>query len=462
MNKILILGAGRSTTDLIDYMLEQAAQFEWEVTVADGDVALADQKINGRSQGKSMSFDVLDPSQRKNTIASADIVISMLPFRFHSLVASECLELKKSLVTASYTKSMVNPGESDDKPLEVLIEEKLADLDKEAKANGLIFLNAIGLDPGIDHMSAKKIIDDIKAEGGTLTSFKSFTGGLIAPESDNNPWGYKFTWNPRNVVLAGQGVAQYIKNNRYKYIPYHNVFNRLEKVDILDFGTFEAYANRDSLSYREGYGLNDIPTIFRGTLRRPGFCRAWNIFVQLGMTDSTYTIEDSENMSYREFVNTFLLYRLNQTIEAKLAKYVNIDPDGEEMEKLSWLGLFSDEKIGLKNATPAQILQHILENKWSLQPNDKDMIVMQHQFEYMLDDRKEQIISSMGVIGKNHDYTAMSKTVGLPIGIAVKLILTGTIKLKGLQIPVSKEIYDPVLKELEGYDITFIDDHKTL
>lgn len=330
-------------------------------------------------------------------------------------------------------------------------------LEEDAKKAGVIIINEIGVDPGIDHLSAKKIIDGIEENGGILLEFETFTGGLVAPESDNNPWNYKFTWNPRNVVLAGQGGAvKFIQEGTYKYIPYHKVFRRTEIIDIEGYGKFEGIANRDSLKYRSVYGLEDIKTMYRGTLRRPGFCRAWNTFVQLGATDDSYTIENSENMTFREFINLFLPYNPTDSVELKLRHYLNLAHDEIELfEKLEWLDLFEEIPIGLKNATPAQILQKILERKWTLSEDDKDMIVMWHRFVYSIKGSQKELHSSMVVKGDNQVNTAMAKTVGLPVGITAKLILQGKISEAGIHIPIKKNIYEPLLAELEEFGIRF-------
>lgn len=438
--KILVIGAGRSTASLIKYLLDNAAAEGWQVTVGDLDVELARSKVNGSPHGQAVYFDVKDDIKRTGAIAAADLVISMLPAHMHVSVARDCIALGKHMVTASYVSA------------------EMAELDERAKEAGVVLMNEIGVDPGIDHMSAMKVIDEIRAEGGTMTAFKSFTGGLVAPEYDNNPWGYKFTWNPRNVVLAGQGgAAKFLQNGRYKYIPYQKLFKRLLRIEIDGYGKFEGYANRDSLSYREVYGLEDIPTIYRGTLRRPGYARAWNILVQLGCTDDSYIMEDSETMTHREYINSFLAYNVTDSVELKLMHYCSIDPDAHIMEKLEWLGLFEDTVIGLKDATPAQILQHILMKKWSLEPGDKDMIVMWHQFGYELNGEARQKESSMVFIGDEDPYTAMAKTVGLPVAMATRLILNGTISSPGVLRPISKEVYEPMLRELETFGISFIE-----
>lgn len=441
MRKILVLGAGMSASTLIKYLFANAEKENWYVRLGDFDLELAKSKIYDSNYGEAFQFNITDEKQCSHEVCNSDIVISMLPARFHHLAAQQCLNHEKNMVTASY------------------VSEELKSMHKEAVEKGIIMLQEIGLDPGIDHMSAMKIINEIKSEGGKITDFESFTGGLVAPESDNNPWGYKFTWNPRNVVLAGQGGAcKFIQEGKYKYIPYHKLFRRSEIIEIEGYGKFEGYANRDSLGYRELYELNNVKTMFRGTFRRPGYCRAWNCFVQLGATDDTYTLEDSENMTNREFINTFLAYHPSDSVELKLRQYLNIPQDDVDLwEKLEYLEIFSDSVIGLKNATPARILQHILEKKWTLSSDDKDMIVMWHKFIYELNGVVKEKHSSMVCIGDDQVNTSMSKTVGLPVAIAAKLILNGEITRKGVLIPTTSDIYEPVLSELSNYDIDFIE-----
>ena len=440
MKKILVIGAGRSAVTLIKYLLDNSSANNWQVKVADFSIELADQAVGNHNNGKAIFFNVTDKKQRESEIENADIVISMLPASLHITVAKDCVRLGKNLVTASY----VSP--------------EIAELDEAAKQAGILLLNEIGLDPGIDHMSAMQVIDEIKENGGELTSFKSFCGGLVHPDYDNNPWNYKFTWNPRNVVLAGQGTAQYIENGDYKYIPYTSLFERTEHMEVLDAGEFEGYANRDSLSYRKSYGLDDIPTLFRGTLRRKGYSEAWNVFVQLGMTDDTYKLENSASITNREFINMFLPFNDALTVEEKLCKQFSLTTDSVIFQKIAWLSAFSENKVGMENASPAQILQAICEKKWTLGSEDKDMIVMQHQFEYMQNGEQKKLNSSLLVFGDDPRYTSMAKTVGLPVAIATKLILSGAIKSTGVKIPTTKDIYVPVLKELEENGINFVEE----
>lgn len=438
MKRILVVGAGLSATSLIDYLLNKSEENDWNVVVGDFDLSLAEQKINSHPRGTALHFDVFDIEQRNDAIREADIVISMLPARMHVLLAEDCVIQGVDMITASY------------------VSDEIKALHEKAKEKGVLLLNEIGLDPGIDHLSAKKIIDEIHSKGGEITLFKSFCGGLVAPEYDDNPWNYKFTWNPRNVVLAGQGTAQFIRNNLYKYIPHHKLFKRVEEVEVLNEGIFEAYANRDSLSYRDVYNLSEIPTMLRGTLRRPGFSRAWDVFVQLGMTDDTFELSNVSEMTHREFVNSFLVYDTVKTVENKIQEYFTIDD--EVMQKLTWLGLFENTKIGLEKGTPAQVLQHILEQKLSLKADEKDMIVMQHLFEYTLNGEDHKLKSSLVLKGKDQLNTAMSMTVGLPVAIAAELILTDKIKMSGVKIPIDKEIYLPVLEKLKEFGIDFVEE----
>ncbi len=437
MKKILIIGAGLSTSYLIDYLLDNAREYDWEITVGDISEEMARKKVNGHPRGKAKIFDINDDLESWRSIAYTDVVISMLPATMHHLVAEKCMDLRKPMLTASY------------------VTDQIKSLEEKAIRAKVPIMMELGLDPGLDHMSAMNVINRIKENGGTINSFYSFTGGLVAPDSDNNPWNYKFTWNPRNVVLAGSGVSRFIHNGMYKYIPYHRLFDRVLKRKILNLGEFEIYANRDSLKYREIYDLKDVPSIFRGTIRRPGFCKAWNVFVRLGCTEDDYTIENSENLTYRDFINAYLRYEPTMPVEIKLQEYCQNAADPVVFEKLKWLGIFDKRKIGLKNATPAQILQKLLEEKWKMDPQDKDMILMQHEFKYTMDGEDKMLVSAMAIEGVDQNQTAMAISVGLPLAITTKLLLTGKIHHQGIVMPIHKDIYKPVLAELETFGIHF-------
>jgi len=439
MRNILIIGAGKSASYLIKYFLDKSISEQLKITIVDLETSNAKKWIGNHPNATALKLDIFDKSAREQAVQNADIVVSMLPARFHIEVAKDCLTFGKHLVTASYVSA------------------EMKALDAKAKAKNLIFLNEIGLDPGVDHMSAMQVIDRIRAAGGKMLLFESFTGGLMAPESDTNLWNYKFTWNPRNVVLAGQGgAAKFLQEDKFKYIPYHRLFRRTEFLEVEGYGRFEAYANRDSLKYQDVYGLENVRTLYRGTIRRVGFSRAWQIFVLLGMTDDSYTIAESENMSYRSFVNSFLPYSPTDSVKLKLRYQLKIDQDDIVWEKLEELDIFSSsKKVGLKNATPAQILQKILLDSWSLSPEDKDMIVMYHKFGYELNGKKHQIDATMVCTGEDQTYTAMAKTVGLPVAIATLAILNNKIQRYGVQIPTKTELYTPVLNELKDFGIIF-------
>jgi len=435
MKTILVLGAGRSSSALISYLLQQASVFKWQIIVGDLSLAAAEQGIGDSASGKAISFSIDDEISSTKDIASADVVISLLPAHLHPKVARICLTEKKHLLTASY------------------VSDEMRAFDVEAKSKGLLFLNECGLDPGIDHMSAMQIIDSIRDKGGAITSFESFTGGLIAPETDvENPWRYKFTWNPRNVVTAGQGTAKFLQDSEYKYVPYQQLFKRTTPVFVPNFGEYEGYANRDSLKYIETYRLKEVKSMVRGTLRNKGYCKAWSVLVQLGCCDESYEMEGVEMMTHKTFVESFLDSG-NKQVEQKICEQLSLELRGEEMRRLIWSGFFTNEKIGLTKGSPAQIVEHILNKKWKLKPEDKDMIVMWHRFKYELNGKEHTLQASLVAKGEDSTFTAMAKTVGLPLGIAAKLLVQGEIKERGIIVPIMKSFYNPILKELNELGI---------
>lgn len=442
MKKILVIGAGRSATSLIDYLLKNSSTYLWQITVADVDKALAEQKINGHANGTAISINIKEDETRRAVIQLHDFVISMLPAFMHGDIARDCVEFGKHMATASYVSA-------DMKALNI-----------EAKQKKLLLLNECGLDPGIDHASAMKVIDEIKHQGGEVTSFKSFCGGLVAPESNDNPWGYKFSWAPRNVILAGQGTAQYLQDGIMKFIPYNRLFTQTDVIEIVPYGKFDAYANRDSISYIDAYGLYSISTMLRGTLRQQNYCKAWNVFIKLGLTDDSSKITHAGELTYTSLIDAFLP-NTKKTVKEKLKHLMKDEWDKDIEKMLDSLELFDDKKITLQEGSPAVLLQHLLEEKWKLKENDKDMIVMQHQFEYRLPSGPDiqKLNSSLGVVGRDQHHTAMALTVGLPLAITVKNFLNGEFELYGVQIPTKKEIYEPLLKELEEHNIRFHEEH---
>jgi saccharopine dehydrogenase-like NADP-dependent oxidoreductase len=439
MSNILIIGAGRSSSSLITYFLSNAKHYNWHITIADANKKAVDSKISAYSDvATAVEFDVLNVSLREKLILQSDFVISMLPAFMHADVAKDCVRLSKHLATASYVSA------------------EMKELDAEAQEKKILLLNECGLDPGIDHASAMQVIHKIQAEGGIITNFQSFCGGLVAPESNDNPWGYKFSWNPRNVILAGQGTAQFIEDGHLKFIPYNRLFTQTCAIHIDDYGTFDGYANRDSIGYKEPYGLSDVKTMLRGTLRQTNYCKAWNVFVKLGLTDDSYKIKNCNSLNYTSLIQSFLPQGYG-SVKEKLITFMGNEIDANIISMLDYLELFDNKPITLNEASPAELLQHLLEEKWVLKPGDKDMIVMQHLFEYELNGEHKKLTSSLVVIGDDEVHTAMAKTVGLPLAISIKNFLIGKFTLYGVQIPIVKEIYEPLLKELETLGVNFIE-----
>jgi saccharopine dehydrogenase-like NADP-dependent oxidoreductase len=496
MKKVLLFGAGKSATVLIDYLLENAEKENWQLTVVDADLQLARSKIGNSLYGTPLSFDIKNDTERKANIEQSDIVISLLPPALHYIVAQDCVELKKDLLTASY------------------VDDQIRDLRSKIESNGLLFLCEMGLDPGIDHMSAMKMIDGIRSKNGHIISFQSHCGGLVAPESDDNPWRYKISWNPRSVVLAGKSGAHYKESGEEKRLQYEELFNPDRVIEIPELGYMGWYPNRDSLNYASLYHLEEAETFIRTTLRYPDFMYGWRNVIELKMTDETPKYETNGRALYEvfkehmdkngfgEWLEQKLTDRFSQTKEMlnNLVKLMEVEKEAKEEEleipeefmtvdekgniteieldevknraasflaykmheanltlkQLFFLGLDDKETIidkGLCSA--ADVLQFALEKKLALGPGDQDMIVMMHEIKFVVGDQQSAVSSLLIVKGEDNIRTAMAKTVGLPLGIATRLILNGTIKLKGLHIPTKREIYEPVLKELEEHGIKF-------
>ncbi len=433
MKKILVIGAGLSSASLIDYLLEQSAEENWQVTVGDVDLDMAKAKCNNHPNARPIQFDIQNETLRAEEISACDIVISLLPPTLHPLAAVDCVKYGKHLVTASY----VSPA--------------MQELHDEAVKKDIILLNECGLDPGIDHLSAMKVMDEIREQGGEITSFRSYCGGLVAPEFDNNPWHYKFTWNPRNVILAGQATAQFLKNGKIHYITPQRIFSELETINLGKYGIYEAYANRDSLNYIIPYKLQKAKEVLRGTLRIAPYSEGWNILVSLGLTDDTYKV-DCNSLSYKSWVNSYLPNGFKS-----LEDYIKVYATNHHtiISNIQWLDLYSDNLIPNGSHSPAQILQHLLAQKWQLEPHELDMIVMHHIFEYEQNGKHKTNTATLVVKGKDQTHTAMAQTVGLPLGIAAKLILGNKIAARGVIIPTEKELYLPILNQLEKYHIIF-------
>jgi len=425
MRNILILGAGKSSVVLIDYLVNHASIEQWQITVADITVEQALLKTKARPNTHSLGVDLTQALKREALIGLADVVISMLPASLHMLVATDCIKLGKHLVTPSY------------------ISEEMKGLDTRVKDAGLIFMNEMGLDPGIDHMSALQIIDELKRKGNKIIGFESHCGGLVAPESDNNPWHYKFTWNPRNVIVAGQGAGgiHYLKDGKHIELSYPNLFANTSVMAVEGYGNFESYPNRDSLKYIQEYDLEGVETMYRGTLRVPPYCAGWNELVKLNLTDDVELNDHISELSFKQF------------FERKTGHYVHGLNDA--LRDLL-LRTFNDDRIiPFASATNARILQALLEPQWAMQATDKDMIVMVHQITYVEEGITKRLQSSLVYIGKDAEHTAMATTVGLPVAMVTKMILNGQINRRGVLMPKFPEIYNPILAELEKYGVEF-------
>lgn len=440
MRTISIFGAGKSATSLIDYLGKICEEKKWKLYVSDADLSLAQAKTNQFTSAEAVSFDVSDREKRQAFIAMADVVISMLPPSLHLLVARDCILFSKHLLMASY------------------IDMNLRALADEIKEKGLLFIGEMGLDPGIDHMSAMKVIHEIKNKDGQITSFKSHCGGLMAPENDDNPWHYKISWNPMNVVAAGSSGAFYKSEGKIIEVLYSEVFsNENQMVEIPEIGPLAWYANRDSLSYIKTYDLHKISTFIRTTLRYPAFCRGWNKIIRLDLTNK---MDHEEIKNCKTFSDWFELKKDKMLSETHLP--VNTFFDSEFQEQIDFISLRSKENIPVPFSNSAAILQFLLEKNLALKPNDKDMIIMLHEIEYSIDGENKQTRSCLIVKGEDHIHTAMAKTVGLPLGIAARLILEKRINLRGLHIPIVPEIYKPVLEELELNGIQFTEETVSL
>ncbi len=495
MKHILLFGAGKSATVLIDYLKQLATDNNYQITVADGNLENAQSKVGNHPLVSAAKADVENNGQRKDLIKTADLVISLLPPNLHYLVAKDCVLYSKHLLTASY------------------IDDKILALKDEIEKKGLLFLCEMGLDPGIDHMSAMQLIHRIKAINGKIHMFKSHCGGLVAPESDDNPWHYKISWNPRNVVLAGKAGAIYKENNEEKSVTYESLFTSGEQVSVNDDLVLAYYPNRDSLNYIPVYGLENCETFIRTTLRHPDFCFGWKNIIDLKLTNETASYE-TDNMTLADFfklhfeINNFgdwlnemlstrlsfakdLMDNLMQLMEAENELSITggstdesillVDEEGQlnsldvddvknkaatalsskmheanlTLKQLIFLGLDSNELINKGKCSPADVLQFILEKKLALDADDKDMVVMMHEIRYEANGTNNYVKSCLVVKGEDNIHTAMAKTVGLPLGIAAKFILDGSLTTTGLHIPIEESIYNPVLKELEKHGIVF-------
>jgi saccharopine dehydrogenase-like NADP-dependent oxidoreductase len=416
---VLLFGAGKSATVLIDYLVLNAPIHDWTITIADANREQILAKTGPLSFVTAVQLDITNDSARLLLVQQSDIVISMMPPALHGGIARDCVACGKNLLTASY------------------LDDGIRNLLPMVLDKHLLFICEMGLDPGIDHMSAMKIIDGIRQKGGTITSFRSHCGGLVAPESDNNPWRYKISWNPRNIVNAGKAGAEFKIDGRVQHRAYKDLFKHCREVQVQGLDPLVAYPNRDSLAYLPLYNLESAVTFERTTLRYPSFCVGWDAIVQANLTDDQLPLRTNE-LSFAKW-------------SAGVIPFVN----SLNEPLLQYLGVFDEQPVPPSAKTSADILQYLLETKLAMRPAEKDMIVMLHEISYELDGRSHTIESSLVVKGEDHLRTAMAKTVGLPLGIAAKLMLAGQIELTGIHIPTLQDIYEPVLAELEMAGITF-------
>jgi len=445
MKKVIVFGAGRSSGALIAHLLNYSNYHSLQVTVVDRDLSLANKKVNNHPNASILSIDINDIAATDKLISDHDVVISLMPPDLHIIIAHACINNKRHLITASY------------------LSDAIRELHDKVDNAGILFLCEMGLDPGLDHMSAMKIIDNVHLQKGNIHSFKSWCGGLVAPECDTNPWHYKISWNPKNVVCAGQATARYIRNGNNCYIPPQRIFSHIEDIQVGPYGKYEGYANRDSISYKKPYRLDNIHTLLRGTLRHEGYCHAWQALVKLGLTDDTYKVHFEKPTTYREWLMSYLPYVINLSeIENALCDFLEIAIHDDLLNKIKSLDLLSEKIIPLNDCSPADILMDRILLYWKMDESDKDLVVLLHEFIYTIDTKSYKHTSILYLKGDDAEHTAMAKTVGLPMAMATILLLENKLQLRGVHIPTHKVIYTQVLPMLEKEGIIFEEDIQLL
>lgn len=431
---ILLLGAGKSAAWITRYFSDNIKQLEINLIIADFSFEAAKELTLNQDWACAIELDITNDQKRSELIQNSDLVISLLPPQFHILAAKDALKHGKNFINASYISDEINQ------------------LKNEISHKGLSFIGELGLDPGIDHISISKMMDEITQKGGLIKGLYSYCGGLAQTSNDDNPWKYKFTWNPRNVVIAGQGTAKYLENSKLRFIPYSRLFKQIKQIEISGEGKFDAYANRDSLHYLESYGLKNIETILRGTLRREGFCEKWAAIIDLGLTDDSFLMDIPSGFTYAQFSASFIPDGVSSEDFLKDLGYSE-----EIINALKWLGLFEPVLIPQGKKSPAKILQNLLEQKWKLGNNESDHVLMYHEIHYEWQGEKHKKTSSLSVYGEDSKYTAMAKTVGLPLAIMAAQLIKGKFQNKGLCIPFGREFYEVILPELKKYEIEFLE-----
>ncbi len=441
MRNILVLGAGQSATYLIHRLLDDAKEQDWFVTVGDRDHELAARVVGGHERGDAIAFDVNDAELRAAQIERAAVVVNLLPQHFQSLLAWDCLQHGRHLVSVSYK------------------DRRMDELERDARRKGVLMLTEIGLDPGIDLMSAMAVIGRVQEAGGVVRSLESYGSGVPAPEVDANPLRYAITWNPRNVAMAGEQGAQYLEHGEIKIVPWHQIFHHTWRKEVAGFGPMEAYPNRDSLSYRDKFGISDAETLIRGTLRYPGWSETWHQIVRLGLPNENIAIPNLERRCFRDIVEMFLPRSVSGSgVEGRFANYLGISETGRIMDNLRWLGLFSAEVLGIEGSTATDALIFLLERKLALPADGRDAIILLHEViaRYPGENgREERITSTLVHYGEPGGTTAMARTVGLPAAVAIELLLAGELPLTGCHIPTHPAIYRPILDRLEAAGLSF-------
>lgn len=435
MKKILILGAGMVSKPIVVYLLNKG----YQVTLGDLDQSKAQTIVGNNPHGKAIHFDVKNEELLNQVVQDHDITVSLLPWIFHPTVAKYCLAHKKNMVTTSYVKPQMQA------------------MDQQAKKAGVIFLNEIGLDPGIDHMSAMRIIDHIHNKGGKVDEFYSFCGALVAPEVEKNPFNYKFTWAPKGVVMAGNNDGKYLMKGQVVEVPTEDLFKKPIKMHCCDVGNMEVYPNRDSLPYIELYGIPEAQTMMRGTFRYPKWCDVIDAFKRIGLLGSEKM--KMQQLSYAQMLAKLIGAENAESIQEKVANFLGRPTNSDPMVALEWLGLFSSTPIGREEDSPFEVVSDIMIDKMMIKDNERDMVVMQHTFVASYPDgQKEVIRSRMLDFGTPNTDTSIARTVALPAACAVEMILENKIQAKGVHIPVIPEIYNPILDTLEKLGIKIIEE----
>lgn len=441
---ILVLGAGFSTPYLIRHLLDRADQLDARITVADVDRSAAARRVGDHPRGRAIGLDVTSDASAPE-FQQADLVVCLIPPKLQPIVARRCVEHRAHMVSASYKS------------------RDIRDLEDDAKAAGVALMTEMGLDPGIDLMSAQRIIEDIQGRGGVVESFFSYGGGLPEAEFDGNPLRYCVTWNPRNVAMAGEAGAQFLRGGSIRLQPWHEVFEQSWTVDVPGLGPMDAYSNRDAIAYREIHGIENVHTLVRGTLRYPGFCRLWQLIVRLGLPNEQLYVPNLPERTWAEFLTMFLpLDTPGSDLRCRTASYLGLEPDDDRLDTLEWLGLFSDQVIGVEGRRPVDALVGLLSRKLPLPHGSRDLVVLHHDFVARFDDgdaaRREHILSTFlchGAPQGSDGTTAMARTVGLPAALGAELLLTGKLRRYGALSPTDPDVYEPVLAALDAEGLTF-------